>query len=427
MGLSIASAQAWAVKLFGWGLAVYRRSQEDGLDYRAMGLVYTSLLALIPLLAVSFAMLKAFGADAYLEPVLLEIFSPLGGNAGPVAAYLLDSVRRLEVGLLGSVGLLSLLYTSVSLLDKIEESFNHVWRRKGKSSRSLLRRFSDYLSFILVGPLLVFSAFGGMGELFRRAHEFVLWEGGGGLLLPLAQALLPYLFTVAAFAFLYRAIPDAPVSGRSAWFGAVLAGLSWKLVGWIFASFMAGSAQYPAVYSTFAILILSMVWLYLSWLIILLGVQVAFFHQNPRYLALRDGQARLSARLAERLGVLLMVLVGRRFLHGERPWRVVELAERLALPDDCVAELLSALQANGFIMAAGGVADAAVAPARDLATIALADVVDAMRRAHEGDFPLVPDALAEPLVDGLVGRIDGALREAVGSHSLRDLIVEGET
>ncbi len=116
------------------GYAVFRQTKEAGLDYRAMSLVYTSLLALIPLLAVSFSMLKAFGADAYLEPFLLEILKPLRGNTESVAAALFDSVKKLDVGVLGSVGLLSLLYTSVSLLDKIEESFNHIWRKKARIS-----------------------------------------------------------------------------------------------------------------------------------------------------------------------------------------------------------------------------------------------------------------------------------------------------
>jgi len=406
-------------------MAVYRQIQEGGLDYRAMSLVYTSLLALIPLLAVSFSMLKAFGADAYLEPLLVELLKPLSGNTETVAVHLIESVKRLEVGLLGSVGLLSLLYTSVSLLEKIEESFNHVWRRRPGISRSLWRRFSDYLSFIMVGPLLVFTAFGGMNEILHRFAEYHWFEDGIGLLVPLFKSLLPYLFVIAAFAFLYQIIPNAPVATRSAWFGGLVAGLSWKLVGWIFATFMAGSAQYNAVYSTFAILILFMFWLYLSWLIVLLGVQVVFFHQHPRYMALRSGQARLSAKMSERLGLLTMLLIGRRFFHGEPPWSVAALAERLALPDDWVDELVSVLASKGFISAVGK-NGGTVMPARDLSTIAVLDVVEAMRSAHEADFPLNLDVLADPQVDGLMGRFEGALREVGSAYTVLELIREGE-
>ena len=421
----LASARDGSAWLLRAGYAVFRQIKTAGLDYRAMSLVYTSLLALIPLLAVCFSMLKAFGADAYLEPMLLELLKPLRGNTESVAETLFESVKRLDVGVLGSVGLLSLLYTSVSLLDKIEDSFNHIWRKQARVARSLLRRFSDYLLFILAGPLLVFSAFGGMGELLRRAEGVQWMEAGISPLLAASQALLPTLFLVAAFTFLYKVTPDAPVKLGSALFGGAAAGLSWKLVGWVFGTFMAGSAQYHAVYSTFAILILFMVWLYLSWLIVLLGVQVAFFHQYPRYLFLRDGQARLSGRLSERLGLLALALVGRRFLRGERPWSGQELSARLALPDDCVDELLRVLSEGGFILWLGGDSGAFV-PARDLSAIRLADVLDALRCAREGDFPLDGESLAEPALDALLGRLDTARRDIIGGKTVRDLLEENE-
>ena len=122
--------KVWSTSLFRNAYTVFRQIKEGGLDYRAMSLVYTSLLALIPLLAVSFSMLKAFGADAYLEPIIMEILDPLGEKRESVAKFILDSVRGLDVGVLGSVGLLSLLYTSISLLEKIEDSFNYIWRKK---------------------------------------------------------------------------------------------------------------------------------------------------------------------------------------------------------------------------------------------------------------------------------------------------------
>lgn len=389
-----------------------------------MGLVYSSLLALIPLLAVSFSILKAFGADAYLEPFLLEMLKPLRSNTESIAATLLNSVKQLDVGVLGSVGLLSLLYTSVSLLDKIEDSFNHIWRRKARISRSLVRRFSDYLSFILVGPLLVFSAFGGINEIFRRANDYQWIEGSIGALLWVFQAILPYLITFTAFAFVYQMLPDAPVNIRSALFGGFVAGFLWKLVGWVFGIFMAGSVQYHAVYTTFAIPILFMVWLYLSWLIVLLGVQVTFFHQYPRYLFLHSTHAILSARLSERLGMLLMILIGRRFFRGEPPWLAQELAVRLSVPDDCVDELLSALAEKGFIMELGG-ETAAWIPARDLSTIKVVDVLDSLRSFHEQDFPITPEIWDDHGVDTLLGQLEEDRREITGNMTVRDLIEEG--
>lgn len=404
--------------------AIYAQIQERGLDYRAMSLVYTTLLSLIPLLAVSFAMLKAFKADAYLQPMILEMLKPLGGNNQAVTDHLIESVRNLDVSVLGSVGLLSLLYTSVSLLDKIEESFNHIFRVRNKSNRNILRRFSDYLSVILVGPLLVFTGFGGLNELVNRAEQY-RWLGSWlGLLISLFQTLLPFLLVIAAFALIYRIIPDAVVAWQSAWFGGVMAGLLWKLVGWVFAVFMAGSAQYHLVYSTFAILILFMVWLYMSWMIVLLGLQVVFFHQHPRYLDLLDGHSRLSGRLTERLGFLVMVLVARRFLKGEPPWHTHELAERLEVPDDWLAELIAVLTAKGFLMATGEKGQG-ISPARSITRITVEELLQALRRAREENFPVDERALAEPVVDSLLAHYDQALLAVSADRTLLDLIEQG--
>ena len=418
---SMDSIRVWLSGVFRFAYATFRQIKLGGLDYRAMSLVYTSLLALIPLLAVSFSVLKAFGADDYLEPIIMEILDPLGERKEPVVAFIIDSVRGLDVGVLGSVGLLTLFYTSVSLLEKIEESFNHIWRKRTKLSVDLMRRLSDYLSFILVGPLLVFSAFGGMSELFHRIPDVQEVKGAMSPLTAMLQPLLPGLFIIAAFTFIYKLIPYPPVNFRSALVGGVVGGLSWKLAGWVFATFMASSAQYHAVYSTFAILILFMIWVYQSWLIVLLGVQVSFFHQHPRYMFLRDGEARLSCRLFERLGLLVMVLICQRFLVGKPPWDIKELSARLELPEVCVEDLLKVLLEKGYIMSMGGAFETYV-PARDFSTIAALDVVDAMRTAHEDNFPLNVGGVGEPVVDGLFDKFDGAIRELGGNSTVRDLV-----
>jgi len=262
-----------------------------------------------------------------------------------------------------------------------------------------------------------------MTELFHRLPDAQEVQGAMSPLLAILQPMLPSLFIIAAFTFIYKLIPDAPVNTRSALVGGVMAGLSWKLAGWVFATFMASSAQYNAVYSTFAILILLMVWVYLSWLIVLLGVQVSFFHQHPRYLSLRHGEARLSPRLFERLGLLVMVLIGRRFFHGYPPWSIAELSSRLELPEFCVDDLLQVLAEKGFIISMGGKSET-FAPARDFSTIAVLDVLDAMRTAHEDDFPISAGGLGEPVVDGLFTQFDGAIREIGGETTVRDLVLE---
>ena len=398
---------------------VLREIKRNGLDYRAMSLVYTTLLALIPLLAVSFSVFKAFGAETSLEPLLLEWLEPFGDKADVIAARIVESVKKLKVGVFGMVGFLFLFFTSVSLLEKVEESFNHIWRVR--ASRSLLRRFSDYLSFILVGPLLLFAVFGGMTNWAEKPPDMPFVKGVLGAIFETIHDLLPFVFVITAFTFVYRLIPNARVKNSAALFGGVIAGLAWKTAGWGFALFVAGSARYHAVYSGFAILVLFMIWLYLSWLILLLGVQISFFYQHPSFLRFGQGPVRLSARGVERVGLMLMWLIGRQFFLGNKPWRVEDLGERLELPENCIAEILQVLQQRGVVMTLDGEKQTYV-PARDLASISMQQVVDGLRSAYEQDFPLAWGRLAVAEVDTLAGSIEQAIEEKVTGVSLRDLV-----
>ena len=321
--------------------------------------------------------------------------------------------------MLGFVGFAFLFYTSVALLEKIEESFNHIWRTK--VSRSLLRRFVDYLSFSLVGPLLLFSVFGGVtGLIESRPHVRVF----RGLFEPLQEAvhlLLPYVFVIAAFTFVYRFVPNARVSTRAALFGGTVAGLAWKAAGWLFSGFIAGSTQYHAVYSSFAILVLFMIWLYVSWMIVLLGVQVSFYYQHPRYFRSGSTHIRLGPRSFERIGLMVMWLVGQRFLLGEPAWTAESLADHLELPEDCVDELLGVLRGAGLVMAVDAEGRSYV-PARDLSAIGLRELLQSLRAAHDDGIFAGSEALHIKEIDLFHSGMEEEVLAYAGATTLRELV-----
>jgi membrane protein len=182
---------------------------------RAMSLVYTTLLSIVPLLAVSISVLKGFGVHDQLEPTLAQILAPIGEQSAEISARIVGFVENMKIGVLGAVGLLLLLYTAITLIQKIESAFNHTWRLQG--SRSLMQRFSDYLSVIMVGPVLVFSAVGitaslGNNHVVELLNSLpymnnLLWLGG---------KLLPFVLVIAAFTFIYLMVPNTRVQFRSA-------------------------------------------------------------------------------------------------------------------------------------------------------------------------------------------------------------------
>ncbi|BBA32497.1 ribonuclease BN-like family protein [Methylocaldum marinum] len=414
--------RASAVLVFAWIRALARAVRSEGLDYRATSLAYTTLLAIVPGLALCFSLLKAFGVHNQLEPFLLQMLAPLGDKADELTQAILGFVTRVNVGVLGFVGLMLLIYTIISVLEKIEAAFNHIWRVT--RARSLARRTSDYLSVILLGPVLIFSAIGLTASMpHASVVRRLIAQEPFGTLFYLGGKLLPYLMIITAFAFVYIYIPNTRVPWRAALFGGAVGGVVWKLAGLLFAQFVVGSTSYHAIYSSLVIVILFMIWLDLSWLILLIGGQAAFYFQHPYYVRGKSRFVQLGNRLQERLGLAVMYLIGERFVHGGSPWTIDALAERLSLPWETVKDGLSVLQAGGLV-AETGKGDESFFPARDIAGITVWDILMAMRTqredtgfaAHAGFGPPELTTVSEDLENA-------AAASPAARRSLRDLVL----
>ncbi|MBP54397.1 MAG: ribonuclease BN, partial [Marinobacter sp.] len=301
----------WLYKTGRTAYALVRDVVSGNLTLHAMSLVYTTLLSIVPLLALSFSVLKALGVHQRMEPFLFQFFRPMGPQGVEIAEQILGFVDNMKVGVLGSVGLALLVYTVVSLVQKIERSFNMIWRVP--DMRSMAQRFSNYLSVIMVGPLLMVSAIGISATIFSSAFVQALMEIEPlGSMIVFATRFTPFMLVVGAFTFVYVFIPNTRVKLRYAFIGGLVAGISWQAAGMLFASFVAGSAKYAAIYSSFAIGIILLIWVYLNWMILLLGSSIAFYLQNPGSVAKRR-QVRLSPELLEKTGLALMWLVAKPF------------------------------------------------------------------------------------------------------------------
>jgi len=389
------------------------------LTLRAMSLVYTTLLSIVPLLALGFSVLKAFGVTNQIQPMLLRVLEPLGEKGLEVAVRITGFIENMNVGVLGAVGLVLLLYTSVSLIQKIEESLNYIWH--APRTRPFGERLSRYLTVLLVGPILVFSALGVTATFMNIDTVRALMANDAlGQLIQLIGRLVPYMLIIAAFTFVYRFMPNARVRLWPALVGGIVGGITWQTAGWAFAVFIASSNNYAAIYSGFAILVLFMIWLYLSWLVLLFGASVAFYTQHPEYLYLRDGEPRLSNRMRERLGLSVMELVTRSFLTGQVAPSQQDITRQLRVPAHVLTVVLEALQRRGLLVVAGEEPPIYL-PARDPGRIAVAEVLDSVRAAGEDGF-LSPTALpAEPSVDALVARLQQAANDVLDGMTLRDL------
>jgi membrane protein len=359
-----------AIRVARYTLALVRDLIEGEINLRAMSLVYTTLLSLVPLLALSFSVLKAFGVHNQLEPLLEQLLAPLGAQASVVSQQILGFVDNMKVGVLSSIGVGMLLYTSVSMISKIEDSFNFIW--KIDSPRAIAQRFGQYLTVLIVGPVLIFTALGLTASVRNSSLVVHLaeYEPFGTTLLMLTK-IAPYALIVAAFTFMYSFIPNTRVSVKAAAAGGLFAGIAWQSASVAFATFVAGAGSYSAIYSGFAIVIVLLIWLYTGWLIVLFGCRLAFYVQNPLFLAGLPPPAIPGSREGEFLAFRVMTIVAQRFIAGGSPIHREELQRQLAAPAESLKRILAQLIDKGALFEAPVKDGTALVPGRDPSTVTL--------------------------------------------------------
>ncbi|MGJ8668113.1 MAG: YihY/virulence factor BrkB family protein [Oceanococcus sp.] len=342
------------------------------LTLRAMSLVYTTLLSLVPLLALAFSIMKGLGVHNRVEPMLLAMLEPLGASANEITQTVIGFVDNIKIGVLGTIGIAMLFYTVLAMIQKVEAAFNFIW--KIPRQRPLTQRISEYLVVLLLGPLALTLVLGTTASLSSstlveqlRSYEWIslslYWFGH----------LLPYLLIVAVFSFVFAFIPNTRVEARAALIGGLVSGLLWQSAAWVFANFVAGSANYNAVYSSFAILILLLLWLYLAWLILLIGCQIAFFIQHPEYLTRSRSHQQATGSTRDILILSLLGLIQRRFTQGQRGLSASALARSSAVPPDIVNPMINRLLDCGLL---AETSDGLLLPQKDIGHMSLADLLD---------------------------------------------------
>lgn len=315
---------------------------EGQITLRSMSLVYTTLLSIVPLLALSFSMLKSFGVHNQMEPMLLGAMEPLGEKGVTIAHQIIGFVENMNVGVLGAAGLGILLYTVISLVQKIEVTFNYIWHIK--KVRPMAQRFSGYLSIILTTPILIFSAVGISGAVMEDSIiQQAMGITGVGFIFELIGKLVPFIISIAVFSMLYVLIPNTKVKASSALVAGTVTSLLWKMVGGIFAGFAASSTQYDAVYSGFAVIIIFMIWLYLNWAILLLGASIAFYNQNPKFLTRRK-QTRLNFHTKETLCFTALSSISKAYYSNKEPLTAMSLALTCRTTHERIMQVLTPLE-----------------------------------------------------------------------------------
>jgi membrane protein len=409
-------AGKFAATLLRYLYGLIRDMVSGQITLRAMSLVYTTLLSVVPLIAFSFSVLQGFGIHNQLEPFLYDFLQPLGDQGAEITRQVIELVDNVKGGVLGGISLAFFIYTAVSMVQKMEESFNYVWYVAKR--RSLARRLTEYMIVLLIGQVIIVVALGMIASLKSNTIvQFFLTNQTLGPILVATNKLTPYLLVTGVFTFLYMYMPNTKVQFKAAFYGGLAGGFIWATLGVAFATFVGFSSRTQLIYSGFAVAILTLIWLYLNWIVLLFGAQLAYYIQNPAFLRIGRREPRLSNAMRERLALNIMLYVGRAFRDTEVSIDANEISDRMRIPSITLSPVLEALEAGGLL----AVTDKDfLLPGKDMATIRLDDILSVVRVHGETGSYRNPKWSDE--VEALGQDLDNAVVNVVGAKTLSDLL-----
>jgi len=399
-------------------LAVYvwREFWKDSSLLRASGLTYTTLLTLVPLLALMFALLKGLGVQKALEPFFLE---RLTGGSHPITERIMEYVSRIHVGSLGTLGITFLFLTMILVLTNIEMAFNQIWQVD--RGRPWLRKCSDYLGLVVILPVAMFVSLSLM--TFVKSHlvtqELLSIDLLGRIYVYLLK-MAPFFVMWLAFSFIYLFMPNTRVNPISASAGGIIGGTLWQFCQLAYIHYQFGFRTYGAIYGALSQLPMLLIWIFVSWIILLLGAEIAFAHQNLARFRLRQRWLAQPTVNRSYWGLQLLLLVCERFGAGKSPPTIMELAEELKVPADETRALLEIMENMGVLKAAGE-NGYEVLPAKDMKHLMVFDLVEGLEQRES-----VPETMATEGYGKIILEVLKLLREqgkdGVGGLSVADLL-----
>lgn len=349
-------------------------------------LTYYSMLNIVPIVAVAFAISKGFGLEKLIEKQILQMADKANLQADLTNQILTFSHRLLDQakgGVIAGVGVVLLLWTVISILGKIEESLNEIW--EVKRSRTLVRKFSDYIAIMVFAPVLVIissSATVLLASQVKLVMSKIAFLGIFSSAILFLLNLLPYVSIWALLTLVYLVMPNTRIPVKSAVLGGVVAGTVAQVVQWIYIKFQIGAASYGAIYGSFAALPLFLAMLQMSWMIVLFGAEMSHAHEHYETFGFHPDYCRLSFSSKKHLTLKIFHLMTKRFSQGQNALSAKEISEALSIPVRLVRQLLDELMEVGLVVETTGGPKHQVAyqPGRTIEHLTVKEVLDAYER-----------------------------------------------
>ena len=351
---NLSPLKAFSVKYLRIILLASRGFARDNCQKTASVLTYYSLLNLVPVVAVAFAMAKGFGLEKLIEKQILQMAEKANWQADittQLISFSHNLLNQAKGGLIAGVGIVLLFWTVISIMGKIEESLNEIWEIK--KSRTLIRKFSDYITMMVLGPVLLIissSATILVASQVKVIVNKIAVLGVFSKVIFLLLNLLPYASIWVLFTMLYLIMPNTKIAVRSAILGGVAAGTIAQIVQWVYIKFQIGVASYGAIYGSFAALPLFLGMLQMSWMIVLFGAEIANANEHYETFGFHPDYSRMSVSSKKILMLRIFHLLTKKFSLGEKPLSVHQIAYALEIPVRLVRQFLLELSDVGLVV-----------------------------------------------------------------------------
>jgi len=411
------------IKMLRVAILSIRGFAKDGCALRASALTFYSLLSLVPAAAMAFGVAKGFGFERLLERKLLEDFASQKEVVLKVIAFAQSFLENTRGGLIAGIGVVVLLWTVLKVLSHIEHAFNNIW--EVDQHRSLVRKFSDYLSLLFIGPVLIIMSSSVTVFITTQVTEIIQsisFLGYFSWAIFTAMKLIPYGIIWALFTFVYMVMPNTRVKFVSGLAAGIAAGTVYQLAQWFYIAFQVGTARYNAIYGSFAALPLFLIWLQISWLIVLFGAEISYAVQHAGDYEHEPDFSNISPHYSRVLTLLIAHRIVKNFAAGEAPLTAAQLSRSQNIPIRLVRRILDALVNNSVLsrIPAENNGRSTYQPARDISYFSIKYVIDALEKSGVNSLPIAqtPDLEA---IDQSLAAFDEILKESDSNRLLKDI------
>jgi membrane protein len=407
-------------------LLASRGFMRDNCQKTASVLTYYSLLNVVPVVAVAFAVAKGFGLEKMIEKQILQMGDKANWQADITNQVISFSHRLLEQakgGLIAGVGVVLLFWTVISILGKIEESLNDIW--EVKKSRTLVRKFSDYIAMMVFAPVLLIissSATVLVASQVKVIVNKIALLGVFSKIIFLLLNLLPYVSIWVLLTMLYLIMPNTKIPIRSAILGGIAAGTITQIVQWIYIKFQIGAASYGAIYGSFAALPLFLAMLQTSWMIVLFGAEIAYANEHYETFGFYPDYSRMSVSSKKLLMLRVFHLLTKKFSLGEKPLSVSQIAHTLEIPVRLVRQFLHELSEVGLVVetSKGITGEVAYQPGRSIENITVKLALDEYEKYGTTKIPDYQSDEAEKILKYLKD-ISETIEKSPGNVRLKEI------